>query len=56
MPTSGNLNYDSSITNEKRSVQIYKDLNLNFNANAVTKDVLKLTDVEAVKRLSLIHI
>ena len=50
MPTSGNLNYDASITNEKRSVQIYKDLNLNFNANAVTKDVLKLTDVEAVKR------
>ena len=50
MPTSGRLNYDASITNEKRSVRIYKDLNLNFNTNVVTKDIAKLTDVEAIKR------
>ena len=50
MPTSGSLNYDASITNEKRSVRIYKDLNLNFNKNLVTNDVAKLTDVEAIKR------
>ena len=50
MPTSGSLNYDASITNEKRSVRIYKDLNLNFNTNVVTKDIAKLTDVEAIKR------
>ncbi len=46
----GNLRYDASLTNEKRSVKIFKDLNLNFNANAVTKDITKLTDVEAIKR------
>ena len=46
MPTSGSLNYDASITNEKRSVRIYKDLNLNFNTNVLTKDIAKLTDVE----------
>jgi len=46
----GNLKYDASLTNEKRSVKIFKDLNLNFNANAVTKDITKLTDVEAIKR------
>ena len=50
MPTSGSLNYYASITNEKRSVRIYKDLNLNFNTNVVTKDIAKLTDVEAIKR------
>ena len=50
MPTSGSLNYDASITNEKRSVRIYKDLNLNFNKNLVTNDVAKLTDIEAIKR------
>ena len=50
MPTSGSLNYDASITNEKRSVRIYKDLNLNFNKNLVTNDIAKLTDVEAIKR------
>ena len=38
----GNLRYDASLTNEKRSVKIFKDLNLNFNANAVTKDITKL--------------
>jgi len=46
----GNLKYDASLTNEKRSVKIFKDLNLNFNPNAVTKDITKLTDVEAIKR------
>ena len=50
MPTSGNLNYDASITNEKRSVQIYKDLNLNFGRHPVTKQVQTLTDASAVKR------
>ena len=30
MPTKGTANYDASITNEKRSVRIFKDLNLNF--------------------------
>ena len=50
MPTSGSLNYDASITNEKRSVRIFKDLNLNFNKNLVTNDIAKLTDVEAIKR------
>ena len=51
MPTSGSLNYDASITNEKRSVRIYKDLNLNFNTNVVTKDIAKLTDLK-IKRIS----
>ena len=46
----GNLKYDASLTNEKRSAKIFKDLNLNFNPNAVTKDITKLTDVEAIKR------
>ena len=50
MPTSGSLNYDASVTNEKRSVRIFKDLNLNFNKNLVTNDIAKLTDVEAIKR------
>ena len=50
MPTSGSLNYDASITNEKRRVRIFKDLNLNFNKNLVTNDIAKLTDVEAIKR------
>ena len=50
MPTSGSLNYDASITNEKRSVKLFKDLNLNFNKNIITSDIAKLTDVEAIKR------
>ena len=50
MPTSGSLNYDASVTNEKRSVRIFKDLNLNFAPNLVTNDVSKLTDIEAIKR------
>tara|TARA_B100000902_G_scaffold4264_2_gene5455 strand:+ start:1902 stop:2342 length:441 start_codon:yes stop_codon:yes gene_type:complete len=50
MPTKGTANYDASITNEKRSVRIFKDLNLNFAPNLVTKDISKLTDIEAIKR------
>ena len=43
--------YDATQTNEsKRSSRIYKDLNLNFEKNTVTKDIQKITDVEAVKR------
>ena len=50
--------YDATQTNEsKRSSRIYKDLNLNFQKNTATKDIQKLTDVEAVKRSvrNLIH-
>ena len=43
-------NYDASSQNEKRSTRVYKDLNLNFNRNAVTGDVSALSDVNAVKR------
>ena len=43
--------YDATQTNEStRSSRIYKDLNLNFEKNTVTKDIQKITDVEAVKR------
>ena len=43
--------YDSTQTNEsQRSSRIYKDLNLGFQQNTATKDIQKLTDVEAVKR------
>ena len=43
--------YDATQTNEsKRSSRIYKDLNLGFQQNTATKDIQKLTDVEAVKR------
>ena len=42
--------YDATQTNEStRSSRIYKDLNLDFQQNAATKDIQKLTDVEAVK-------
>jgi phage baseplate assembly protein W len=44
-------NYDASNTNNStRSNRIYSDLNLNFTKNPATKDVARLTDVEAVKR------
>ena len=44
-------NYDATQTNRsKRSVRIFSDLNLNFTRNPATKDVARLTDVEAVKR------
>ncbi len=43
--------YDATQSNEStRSSRIYKDLNLNFEKNTVTKDIQKITDVEAVKR------
>jgi len=44
--------YDAgSVTNNsKRSVKIYKDLNLDFQQNTATKDIQKITDVESVKR------
>ena len=44
--------YDAgTLTNEsKRSARIYKDLNLDFQQNSATKDIQKITDVEAVKR------
>jgi len=43
--------YDSTQTNEsQRSSRIYKDLNLDFQQNTATKDIQKITDVEAVKR------
>ena len=40
----------TQINNEKRSNRIFKDLSLNFNQNPVTKDITKVTDVEAIKR------
>ena len=43
--------YDATQTNEStRSSRIFKDLNLDFQQNTATKDIQKLTDVEAVKR------
>ena len=44
--------YDAgSVTNNsKRSVKVYKDLNLDFKQNSATKDIQKITDVESVKR------
>jgi phage baseplate assembly protein W len=43
--------YDASNTNNSsRSNRIYSDLNLNFTKNPATKDVARLTDIEAVKR------
>ena len=43
--------YDATQSNEStRSSRIYKDLNLDFEKNTVTKDIQKITDVEAVKR------
>jgi len=43
--------YDASITNNSsRSNRIYSDLNLNFTKNPATKDVARLTDIDAVKR------
>ena len=44
--------YDAgSLTNKtKKSVKIYKDLNLDFQQNTATKDIQKITDVDAVKR------
>ena len=43
--------YDATQTNEStRSSKIFKDLNLAFEQNTATKDIQKITDIEAVKR------
>ena len=43
--------YDATQSNEsKRSAKIYRDLDLDFSVNSATKDIQKLSDVEAVKR------
>ena len=43
--------YDATQFNEStRSSKIFKDLNLDFQQNTATKDIQKITDVEAVKR------
>ena len=41
---------DTASNQSKRSSRIYSDLDLDFQMNAVTKDVPFLKDVEAVKR------
>ena len=44
-------NYDASSTNKsKKSTRTYVDLDLDFTRLPVTNDVVKITDVEAVKR------
>ena len=44
-------NYDASQTNKSnKSVRTFKDLNLDFARNTVTNDVVKIEDVEAIKR------
>ena len=44
-------NYDASSTNKsKKSVRTYKDLDLDFTRHPVTNDVVKIEDVDAVKR------
>jgi len=43
--------YDATQSNEsQRSAKIYRDLDLDFSVNSATKDIQKLSDVEAVKR------
>ena len=43
--------YDASTTNKnKKSVRTFKDLDLDFTRNVVTNDVVKIEDVNAVKR------
>ena len=44
-------NYDaSSINKSKKAVRTYKDLDLDFKRHPVTNDVVKIEDVNAVKR------
>ena len=44
-------NYDASVTNKSnKSVRTFKDLKLDFTRNTVTNDVVKIEDVEAIKR------
>jgi phage baseplate assembly protein W len=52
MPITYNTGYDDAqVKNESpRSNFIYKDLNLFFTKNPLTKDVSKVTDVQAIKR------
>ena len=45
-----NLFDSTTVNSSNRSTRDYKDLDLDFGRNAVTNDVNKLTDVEAVKR------
>lgn len=43
--------WDATNTNESnRTSRTFKDLDLDFGLNSVTKDVNKLTDAEAIKR------
>jgi phage baseplate assembly protein W len=43
--------YDASSTNKsKKSVRTYKDLDLDFTRHPVTNDLVKIEDVDAVKR------
>lgn len=58
MATTQNPYIDAQSTNlSKRSARIYKDLNLNFLAHPVKKDVQRLYDIESVKRSvrNLVH-
>ena len=44
-------NYDASSTNKsQKSVRTYVDLDLDFTRHPVTNDVVKIEDVDAVKR------
>ena len=44
-------NYDASSTNKsKKATRTYVDLNLDFARHPVTNDIVKIEDVEAVKR------
>jgi phage baseplate assembly protein W len=45
------VNYDASNTNlSKKAVRTYKDLDLDFTRHPVSNDVVKIEDVNAVKR------
>tara|TARA_Y100001937_G_C7072914_1_gene309231 strand:+ start:119 stop:544 length:426 start_codon:yes stop_codon:yes gene_type:complete len=44
-------NYDASSTNKsKKSVRTYTDLDLDFSRHPVTNDIVKIEDINAVKR------
>lgn len=44
-------NYDATSTNNsKKSVRVFKDLDLDFIRNPVTNDVTKIEDIDAIKR------
>ena len=43
--------YDATQSNDsKRSERVFSDLNLDFQQNSATKDIIKIPDVESVKR------